>query len=76
MSNYKPYPAYKDSGVEWLGRVPEHWCVSPMMSLYRKEKTTGFPDEELLSVYRDHGVVYKASRDDNFNVTIQEPTAA
>ncbi|MHC8392287.1 restriction endonuclease subunit S [Pseudomonas sp. LB3P93] len=28
MSHYKPYPAYKDSGVEWLGRVPEHWEVS------------------------------------------------
>ncbi len=24
---YKPYPKYKDSGVEWLGRVPEHWKV-------------------------------------------------
>lgn len=22
---YKPYPAYKDSGVEWLGEVPESW---------------------------------------------------
>ena len=21
----EPYPAYKDSGVEWLGKVPEHW---------------------------------------------------
>jgi type I restriction enzyme, S subunit len=21
----KPYPAYKPSGVEWLGDVPEHW---------------------------------------------------
>lgn len=27
MSHYKPYPAYKDSGVEWLGRVPEHWVT-------------------------------------------------
>lgn len=25
MSHYKPYPAYKDSGVEWIGEVPEHW---------------------------------------------------
>lgn len=24
---YKPYPEYKDSGVEWLGDVPEHWEV-------------------------------------------------
>ena len=22
---FKPYPSYKDSGVEWLGEVPEHW---------------------------------------------------
>ena len=22
-----PYPAYRDSGVEWLGEVPEHWDV-------------------------------------------------
>lgn len=22
---YVPYPAYKDSGIEWLGRVPAHW---------------------------------------------------
>lgn len=23
----KPYPKYKDSGVQWLGEVPEHWEV-------------------------------------------------
>lgn len=23
----KPYAACKDSGVEWLGKVPEHWAV-------------------------------------------------
>jgi len=27
MSHYKPYPAYKDSGVEWIGKVPGHWDV-------------------------------------------------
>lgn len=30
MSHYKPYPAYKGSGVEWLGRVPEHWSTVPL----------------------------------------------
>ncbi len=24
---FRPYPAYKDSGVEWLGEVPAHWEV-------------------------------------------------
>ncbi|QSH81870.1 hypothetical protein [Ferrovum myxofaciens] len=28
MSHYKPYPAYKDSGVEWIGEVPEGWDVA------------------------------------------------
>jgi len=22
---FKPYPAYKDSGIEWLGKIPKHW---------------------------------------------------
>lgn len=22
---YKPYPEYKDSGIEWLGEIPAHW---------------------------------------------------
>jgi type I restriction enzyme S subunit len=27
LSRYPRYPAYKDSGVEWLGEVPAHWEV-------------------------------------------------
>ncbi len=23
--SFPRYPKYKDSGVEWLGEVPEHW---------------------------------------------------
>ena len=29
-----PYPAYRPSGVEWLGEVPEHWDV-------QRAKTSG-----------------------------------
>ena len=27
MAKYQAYAEYKDSGVEWLGKVPEHWDV-------------------------------------------------
>ncbi len=30
---YLAYPAYKDSGVEWLGEVPEHWKVKKLKFL-------------------------------------------
>ncbi len=26
----KAYPAYKDSGIEWIGEIPEHWEVKPL----------------------------------------------
>ena len=30
---FKPYPAYKDSGVEWLGEIPAHWEVQRLNTL-------------------------------------------
>lgn len=30
MSHYKPYPVYKESGVEWIGSMPEHWSAKPI----------------------------------------------
>ncbi len=27
MMTYGKYPKYKDSGIEWLGEIPEHWEV-------------------------------------------------
>lgn len=30
MTTYKKYDHYKNSGVEWLGEVPEHWQVSTL----------------------------------------------
>ena len=31
---YKPYPAYRPSGVEWLGDVPAHWEVTAVKHKY------------------------------------------
>ena len=33
-SDMKPYPAYKDSGVEWLGEIPTHWEIVPVYARY------------------------------------------
>ncbi|MFC1455712.1 restriction endonuclease subunit S [Microvirga arabica] len=61
------YGAYKRLNAEWIGEVPSHWTHKPLWTLFRRTKRTGHEDEQLLSVYRDYGVVPKASRDDNFN---------
>lgn len=59
-----PYPAMKDSGVPWLGQVPEHWRVARAKTLLqaidlRSESGT----EELLTVSSARGVVPRASAD-------------
>lgn len=48
-------------------RTPAGWATKPLWSLFRRRKITGHADEELLSVYRDYGVIPKSSRDDNHN---------
>lgn len=30
---FKPYPAYKDSGIEWLGQIPAHWDVRRLKTM-------------------------------------------
>lgn len=67
MAKYKAYPEYKDSGVEWLGEVPNHWKTVSISRLFSRVKRTGYTEKELLSVYRDYGVIPKSSRDDNNN---------
>ncbi|NAZ62359.1 restriction endonuclease subunit S [Aeromonas caviae] len=64
---YHPYPKYKDSGVEWLGDIPNEWLTIPVGRLFSRIKRTGHSEKELLSVYRDYGVIPKSSRDDNNN---------
>lgn len=51
------YPAYKDSGVEWLGEIPSHWESIRMKHLFQDVSIKKKADAELLSVTQDQGVV-------------------
>lgn len=58
IAGLKPYPAMKDSVIEWLGKVPEHWEVVPLCSIARPKSITNKENRELLSVYLDLGVIH------------------
>lgn len=47
----------------------EEKTLKPLWSVLAPVKDQGHPAEEVLSVYRDYGVILKDSRDDNFNRT-------
>ncbi len=52
----KPYPEYKDSGVEWLGEVPTHWNVIEIKRLAHSFKTGPFGSLLHQSDYIEGGV--------------------
>ncbi len=62
VADLKPYPLMKDSGLPWLGEVPEHWGLRRGKNLFRcidVRSSTG--DEELLTVSSGRGVVPRRS---------------
>ena len=55
--SFPSYPAYKDSGVEWLGEVPEHWSLLRLGQLFSERRERASDTEfEPLSVTKS-GVV-------------------
>jgi len=42
----KPYPKYKDSGIQWIGKIPEGWEVRKLKYLVKDLPGNGFPEEE------------------------------
>ncbi len=62
-----PKVKLRDSGVPWLGEIPAHWRSTRVGRLFRKSKILDYPDLTVLSVYREFGVIERASRDDNAN---------
>ncbi|MHB1682955.1 MAG: restriction endonuclease subunit S [Bacilli bacterium] len=50
--SFPRYSEYKDSGVEWLGKVPEHWDLRPLFTVMRErnESNAGMTEENLLSL--------------------------
>lgn len=57
MSAFPKYERYKDSGVEWLGEIPEHWDCRRNLGVFDERNERGRPNDELLSVTIQRGVI-------------------
>lgn len=53
----KPDEPTKDSGVEWLGEVPEHWEVRPSKSVFALRNERERPGDVHLTPSQIHGVM-------------------
>ncbi|MGE6113201.1 restriction endonuclease subunit S [Aeromonas salmonicida] len=55
---FNPCAPLRDSGIEWIGKIPEHWECKKVKHLFRlaMEQSEKNNNHELLSVYSDIGV--------------------
>ena len=65
-SSFPKYPEYKDSGVDWLGRVPVHWDVVPTRAFVeeRNGKNIDGEDQNYLSLMANRGIIPYAEKGD------------
>ena len=57
----RPYPDYKDSGVEWLGAVPAHWDVWRSKRVFRPRTELARRGDTQLSATQAYGVIAQAA---------------
>ena len=59
MSKLERYPKYKDSGVAWLGEIPEKWEVKKIKAVLKERKESNKPIKttNILSLCMYRGVI-------------------
>ena len=57
--SFPRYPNYKDSGVAWLGEVPEHWEIRQSRRLFSLRNERVIDGDKQLTASQKHGVIYQ-----------------
>lgn len=52
-----PDAKMKDSGIAWIGEIPEHWQCHKIRYLFKERSQKGFQDEPVLSATQSYGVI-------------------
>ena len=76
MNEPKPYSAYKEPSIPWIGNVPADWEIRKLRHILASTTERNHPDLPLLSVVREKGVIIRdlENSDDNHNVVPEDLT--
>jgi type I restriction enzyme S subunit len=58
----KPYSAYKDSGVPWVGHIPAHWAMLRGKALFSESQLPVRDSDEIVTCFRDGQVTLRRNR--------------
>lgn len=63
-----PNVKMKDSGVEWIGEIPEHWEVKPLYSLYKENKLKNKGNEIINVLSLSYGKIKRRDVESNYGL--------
>lgn len=70
---YQKYDSYKDSELQWLDQVPQHWEVKKGKWIWKKENRPVRPDDDVITAFRDGMVTLRKNRrEEGFTNSILE----
>ena len=52
-----PNVPMKESGIEWLGKIPAHWEVRKIKNCLQERSEKGYPNEPILCATQSRGVI-------------------
>ena len=52
----------KDSGISWIGEIPEHWETRRAKFMFKKNKRERRPEDEVITCFRDGQVTLRKNR--------------
>ena len=65
MAKYEKYAEYKDSGVEWVGDIPDSWEVKPVFALFTPEMIKNVDGNETNVLSLSYGRIIQRDVENN-----------
>jgi len=63
-----PHAPMKPSGIEWLGDVPVHWRVVPLLDVLKERKVRNIGSQESNLLSLSYGRIIRKDAEDNFGL--------
>ena len=70
---YQPYPEYKNTGLTWLGAIPNHWELKRAKFVFKRVQRPVRVEDDIVTAFRDGQVTLRSNRrTEGFTNALQE----
>jgi len=64
----RQYSVYKNSGIEWVGEIPERWSAKPLFSLFKERQAPNEGNREANVLSLSYGRIIRRNVESNFGL--------